>query len=301
MLVDAVKTNRNVLKLQHVFTPNSRSQTYLMISDIHWDNPKCNRTLLEKHLKEAQRRKAKVLVNGDFFCLMQGKGDPRRSKDDIRPEHNKANYLDAIVKDAVEWWGKYKDVLLFIGYGNHETSIIKHQETDILQRFVDLFNATQKPKQALQIGGYGGWVVMQKNKVKSRNNKKYLESQSAKYIHYFHGSGGGGPVTANMIQHQRNSAYTEGADMIWIGHTHDMFYHTRKKHQINKVSFKPENKDLDFLQTASYKEEYQDRNSGWHVERGAPPKPLGGYWLELKVDSLNNASELFWELTKTNS
>ena len=30
------------------------------------------------------------------------------------------------------------------------------------------------------------------------------------------------------------------------------------------------------------KEEYQDGSKGWHIERGAPPKPLGGRWLELK-------------------
>lgn len=300
MLKQVSKSNRNVLILKHVFDTTSKSQKYLMLSDIHWDNPKCNRELLEKHLKQAQRENAKVLVNGDFFCLMQGKGDPRRSKDDIRPEHNKANYLDALILDAVEWWGKYKDVLLFIGYGNHETSIIKHQETDVLQRFVDLFNATHKPKHTLQAGGYGGWVVMQYNIIRNRNGVTNMESQMSKYIHYFHGSGGGGPVTANMIQHQRNSAYLEGADLIWIGHTHDSFYHTRTKHSINKTTFKPENKDIEFMQTPSYKQEFDDRHSGWHVERGAPPKPLGGYWLDLRVTRLGPNGKLYWEIKKTN-
>jgi hypothetical protein len=28
--------------------------------------------------------------------------------------------------------------------------------------------------------------------------------------------------------------------------------------------------------TGTYKEEYDDGSKGWHVERGAPPKPLGG-------------------------
>ncbi len=36
------------------------------------------------------------------------------------------------------------------------------------------------------------------------------------------------------------------------------------------------------VRTPAYKEEYNDGKGGWHVERGAPPKPLGGRWLVLK-------------------
>ena len=35
--------------------------------------------------------------------------------------------------------------------------------------------------------------------------------------------------------------------------------------------------------TGTYKEEYEDGSKGWHVERGAPPKPLGGRILVLEV------------------
>ncbi len=45
-----------------------RTQEFLLLSDLHWDNPKCDRALLTNHLEEARRRGAKVLVNGDFFC-----------------------------------------------------------------------------------------------------------------------------------------------------------------------------------------------------------------------------------------
>jgi UDP-2,3-diacylglucosamine pyrophosphatase LpxH len=45
---------------------------FLMISDVHFDNPKCDRVLLKKHLDQALKRNAKVLINGDFFCIMQG-------------------------------------------------------------------------------------------------------------------------------------------------------------------------------------------------------------------------------------
>ena len=80
MIIDLERCGPNV----HVARAQDK-QKFLLISDLHWDNPHCDRELLKNHLDEAVRRNAAVVVNGDFFCLMQGKGDPRRSKDDIRP------------------------------------------------------------------------------------------------------------------------------------------------------------------------------------------------------------------------
>jgi hypothetical protein len=36
------------------------------------------------------------------------------------------------------------------------------------------------------------------------------------------------------------------------------------------------------VRTPGYKEEYQDGYGGFHVERGAPPKPVGAAWLSIK-------------------
>jgi hypothetical protein len=33
------------------------------------------------------------------------------------------------------------------------------------------------------------------------------------------------------------------------------------------------------IRTSAYKEEYGDGSKGWHIERGASPKPIGGRWL----------------------
>ena len=132
-----------------------------MLSDLHWDNPKCDQDLLKKHLDYCKEENIPVMINGDMFCLMQGRGDNRRNKSDIRPEHNNARYLDSVVETAVEWFTPYADILTVIGYGNHETGIIKWQETDILQRFVDLLNL--KCHSNVQVGGYGGWVIIKMN------------------------------------------------------------------------------------------------------------------------------------------
>jgi UDP-2,3-diacylglucosamine pyrophosphatase LpxH len=54
-----------------------RTQEYLLISDIHLDNPKCRRDLLKRHLDQAMEKKAPVFINGDLFCAMQGNKDRR--------------------------------------------------------------------------------------------------------------------------------------------------------------------------------------------------------------------------------
>lgn len=249
----------------HTFEVGGKKAKLYLLSDIHWDNPHCDRRALKKHLDLAKEEGAKVMINGDFFCLMQGKYDPRRSKKDIRPEHNKVNYLDAVIEDAVGWFGDYADTIVFIAYGNHETAIIKNVETDPLQRFVDLFNYTYKPEQPIVTGGYGGWLTLQFRA--STSDKSYK-------IHYYHGSGGGGPVTRGVIQNQRKMADVDGADCIWMGHVHELYAMYQSKAGLDSRRM-PILKDVLHVRTGTYKDEYGDGAFGWHVERGVPAKSLG--------------------------
>ena len=82
-------------------------QRFLLLSDLHWDNPLCDRALLKKHLEQAKAAEAPILVFGDLFCAMQGKYDPRSSKASLRPEHQVPNYLDALVDTAVDFFDFY--------------------------------------------------------------------------------------------------------------------------------------------------------------------------------------------------
>ena len=255
----------------HLIDNDWQPKKVLLLSDIHWDNPKCDRDLLKRHLDQAKEIEADVLLNGDTFCLMQGAYDPRKNKSDIRPEHNKANYLDAVVNDAVQWFSPYAHLIKVVGYGNHETNILKRQETDVIERFVYGLNSTNETN--VEVGGYGGWIVYRFQ----RNNG---EGRTRFSIKYFHGSGGGGPVTKGTIQFNRMSTMVEGADMIWMGHVHEdheLTYTVERLSPSNKVWLK----DILMVRTATYKEEYNEGKGGWHVERGASPKPLGGRWLEL--------------------
>jgi Icc-related predicted phosphoesterase len=270
--MEIIKHSKNV----HELILEGREVQIAMLSDLHWDNPKCNWDLLKSHLDYCLEKNIPVMVNGDFFCIMNGRGDRRGNKSDIRPEHNNSKYLDSIIETAVDWFSPYAHILTVIGYGNHETSIIKYQETDVLQRFVDLLN--YKNGSNVQTGGYGGWLV-----VKQIFSSKSVVSYKIKY---FHGSGGGGIVTKGALNLTRALEMYENFDIFTMGHIHE----NSARHDVRdtltsspKKGFELQQKELHLMITGTYKEEYGDGSHGWHVERGAPVKPIGGRILKLSV------------------
>jgi Icc-related predicted phosphoesterase len=269
--MELTKVSRNL----HTLELNKEETRLAILSDLHWDNPKCDRDMLKRHLDYCLKESIPVMIVGDTYCLMQGRGDRRGNKSDIRPEHNNAKYLDSIVETAVEWFSPYAHILTVIGYGNHETAIIKYQETDLLQRFVDLMN--YKNKSNIFTGGYGGWMVIKKE-VKSNTS-------ITKTLKYFHGSGGGGIVTKGAINLTRALETYENMDVFVMGHIHENASRNdvRDAVQYNsgKRTYELIQKEIHLAITGTYKEEYVDGFGGWHVERGAPIKPLGGRILTL--------------------
>lgn len=284
--MELTKIARNV----HALALGKEETKLALISDVHWDNPKCDRKMLKLHLDYCLENKIPVFINGDLFCLMQGKGDKRGNKSDILPEHNNAKYLDSIVETAVDWFSPYANILTVIGYGNHETAIIKHQETDILQRFVDLLN--YKNKSNVFTGGYGGWLIL-KHTIKTNTSM-------SKNIKYFHGSGGGGIVTKGAINLTRALESYENMDVFVMGHIHenasrndvrDALQYNPGKHVYELIQ-----KQIHLAITGAYKEEYQDGFGGWHVERGAPIKPIGGRILTLTGKEYYNDNSRSYEV-----
>ena len=105
----------NVLTVKFSGISSGWEQWFLLSADRHHDNIYCDRELEKKHLDQAKERGAYVLDFGDLFCAMQGKYDPRKSMDDIRPEDVGADYLDRIVRHAAEDYAPYAKQFILIG------------------------------------------------------------------------------------------------------------------------------------------------------------------------------------------
>lgn len=279
------EVSRNVHTIEINFNKEYSQQKILLQSDVHWDNPHTNRKLLLKHLNQAKEFNAPIIDAGDWFCAMQGKYDPRSTKNDIRPEHNNSQYLDSLVETSAKFLEPYKHLLTVRGSGNHETSILKRHETNLTERLVERLKASGS---IAKLGGYSGWV-----RFLLRYATTTSSAQNSLRLWYHHGWGGGGPVTRGTIQTNRIGAYID-SDITLTGHSHDSWIMPLERLKLNN-----NNKIVKYRQvhvrTPGYKEEYADGFGGWHIERGGPPKSLGAAWLTISVrrDSDNNNAYAF--------
>jgi predicted phosphodiesterase len=243
---------------------SSEEITLFNTSDWHIDNPKCNRELLFKHLNSAVKKNALITITGDLFCLMQGKYDPRRSKSDIRPEHNQSNYLDLVINDTAEILRPYAKNIILISKGNHETSVSNRMETDVIERLVERLNTLENTN--IQVGEYTGYYTLC-FQYKSGGTKKSL------HIGYSHGNWGG-VITKGTLGVVRYAAIMPDCDVMFSGHTHDgwIIPQARLIRDSNKKTV--EVKKQWHIKTGTYKEEFAE-GKGWAVERIAMPKYLG--------------------------
>jgi hypothetical protein len=213
---------------------------------------------------------------------MQGKYDPRSNLNDLRPEHKKVDYLDAIRKTAFDFYRPYVHNWLMIAMGNHETNIENRLGTNLTSGLVGMLNDVREREDTeghgpILPGGYGGWIRWQFKIRKTINQSKMWK--------YHHGSGGGNsPVTRGVIQTNRQAVYLPDADAVLNGHTHDS-YHVPIARETCGPDMKVGRNILHFLRTPTYKDEYGDGRKGWWIEKGSPPKPMGCIWAKFTYDS----------------
>lgn len=246
------------------------SQRVLHLADLHLDNPHADVDLVRRVLEQAREYGARVNLYGDTFCAMGGKYDPRSSKgrDHIRPELNVANYVDAMVEWCADVLGPYADIIDVIGYGNHETSILKRLETDLVQRLVAVLN--DRHGASVHAGSYAGWLVY-----RFRTDSRQVRTHN---VHYDHGSGGGGPVTRGVIGTNRRAVYLPDAQTVVTGHIHENWLVTIERERIDRTGRAYIDTQTHLCVGTAKEERLQ--GIGYHVERGRPPKPLRWWWQE---------------------
>jgi hypothetical protein len=247
------------------------SADLLLRSDAHHDNSHSDHRLELTHLNEAVERQAGILDIGDLFCAMQGKWDRRSDVSQCRPEHQHGRYLDSLVETAAEFYEPFAPNWLLLAPGNHEGSILKHHETCLSTRLAERFRSSGSP---VVKGTYAGFIrfvaVMPGGKTISR------------VMYYTHGNGGGGPMTHGVLNTRRRQSYLPDSDIVWSGHTHDSW-----SVRLSKAGLTPHGRvrldSVHHVSTPGYKDEFSPLE-GWHIERGAPPKPTGAAWLRFKID-----------------
>lgn len=243
-------------------------------SDNHFDSVQCNRDLLRAHLDEAKQRNAWIFVFGDWFDAMQGRFDPRRSMDELRPEYRRSDYYDYVIQDAGQFLAPYARNIVMIGKGNHETSVLKNANTDMISRLTYALNREHGGN--ILTGGYGGWIRILLGM--AGENAGHRVSVLTKY---FHGSGGEAPVTRGAIQTNRQAVYLPDAEIVVNGHSHNAYYIPIERERIS-VQGVQHFDTQHHLRVPGYKQAYADGMAGWEAERGGVPKPLGSWFVRIQ-------------------
>lgn len=152
------------------------------------------------------------------------------------------------------------------------SSILKRHETNLTDRLAQTLR--DRTKASVPVTGYSGWVKFQ-FVVGGR-------VMTARTLWHMHGYGGGGPVTVDNIQAQRQNAYIEGADIMFSGHVHERWCREFVKAGLTQDG-EVFQRSAWYIKSATYKDEWGNGAGGWHVETGKPPKPLGAWWLKMTL------------------
>ena len=260
-------------------------QKFLFISDVHFDSTKCDREMLDKHLRQAKQQGAAVFIFGDWFDLMQGKWDPRGNYSDLRPEYKTVNYLDAVIDDTIEYLTPYKDIIKFFGLGNHETNISKRMHVSPLDRVVQMLKSRGG---GTHIGGYSGWLIIQCMRPKGNR------TQATSNIHYHHGYGGNAPRSKGVLRVDLDQMQFPDANIMLRGHTHQKWYVPLTVDRVTGAG-RQYQETTHHVQMGSYKL-LGDRYAGWAVEKGFNTPRLGGWWASYTVDGTR--TRLNWTFTE---
>ena len=273
------KISDRVHELRVHFQKTDKRFRFLALTDLHWDSAHCDRAFLKKHLDYALEENAPVVIVGDLFDVMQGKYDPRADPDTLRPEHRGSNYFDLISSTALEWFAPYARILCLITPGNHEASVIKRNEIDLLDR---LTHSLRTQHRSPVIYGEDWCYLLQKN---TRSSAMNSETKTKK-IFLHHGYGGGGEAGRGVTQHQATRSQWQ-ADCFISGHIHRR---NTDHNVITSVTGKGriETTDQWFIRCGSYK---QELDCSWHISRGAAARPLGGWWITTEMQRTAQATD----------
>lgn len=235
----------------------------LLRGDAHHDSRQARNKSEKRHLEKAKRLNAGILDFGDLSDVMQTYADPRRMKGDTKEGLNKASYLNGITDGNFEFYSPYAENWILFARGNHEFSIIKYNNYDLIEELVRRLN--KETGSHAQEGNFEGWV-------RFMFTINGTQKQSIT-LWYTHGAGGSAPVTRGVLKVNRRAVYLPDADIVVGAHIHTAWTMPVTRLRLSQ-SGKEYRDEQEHIQIPSYKV-----RGDWEKMKEMPPKPIGAYWL----------------------
>ncbi len=275
---------------------NGFIQGFSLLSDLHIGARNVDYSIIMEELENAKKSNDRILLNGDIFDMILIADRKRFRADVLHPRLvGKVDIINAAIEWGVEILGPYADLIDMVGCGNHETSIEKYHNIDVLKILVHELRKLRKDKNhTIHFGGYTGFVdyrfrMNDKEGVGHGNGKRFV-------IYYHHGSGGSAPITKGMIDFARKGWVQ--ADVIWMGHKHNRLASAIQTYACPLQGYDPVVKDVRQIMSGAYfrtydgqtQESYEEhgRIASWAADIGFAPQGVGGARIELVFGSQND-------------
>ena len=180
---------------------------YALFSDMHIDAKHCQRELLKKNLDYCYENYDGIFLNGDTFSCLLPKDLKRFTLAHAFCEED--NILDKIIDYVTDLLAPYADKILFIGMGNHESSVLKFHGTNPADR---LRRQLKEHDGKAVFGDYQNVIRF-----------KFHHGENSRIRTYdmwtCHGRGSGAKRSRGSLEWDIDYAYY-GARLYWKGHNH---------------------------------------------------------------------------------
>ena len=165
-----------------------------------------------------------------------------------------------------------------IAYVTGNSAWLAHHESCPTTHLVRAIKMLNKRSQ-MGAGGYGGYM---KFRVRFNNN-----ACLAWTMRYYHGSGGGAPMSMGVLDSRRMFSFVEGCDVIAVGHNHqsNVVGIAREYLETRNGVYEIRQRHCDFVRCGTYKDDWGNGYGGWAVEKmgSTGPTPLRAKWIRLHV------------------
>ena len=236
------------------------------VSDLHKDSEYSEWKKVKKYLDE--NPDVYIVFGGDSLDVMQFVNDKRGSKSSTLPQYNQTDYANQVIKDVREdIIIPYKDRIISWNRGNHDNSIIKRHNIDLL----NLICGTD-----VHIHEYSGYIILSAPRTHDLKNTRVI-------INFCHSPFSGGTRSKGSLSIDIAKANYPSAD-IWITeHIHDGFIHP-VRHEFISSKNTIVQKTKWYVQNIAAKQETQGKRNGFHHETNKGNRASGFVEMEFTYD-----------------
>ena len=243
----------------------------------HFDSARSDVDMIARHMQQAVDEGAPILKMGDTFDACGGRYDPRRTPEGVRQEFVGPDYLDRLVNGYATFAAPYARNIALMGRGNHELSIMKHCDTDLISRTAERLRQEGSP---VITTGIGTWLIC----------RMYVTSTTKVSIPIwlFHDNAKVGGAAKGVAGALRRGAVLPEAAVVITGGGHNEWQTTVARERLNERTGRIYRDEQIHFSTSTYRHDWSPEGPkpSWHSQEGRNPRPIGGSWLELSINKL---------------